>query len=305
MAADHRRLYRDGCRHRDGAGGDLRDPAVAGDRTQLAEDGCALGRNRRVHHLRHRQPDAFGLHHAGRYLDADGADADPGCGDGDVLHPADLDHPVGAAGREDSGGVGLVELRAHYLRRHRRLDLDHGVGEPLCPAPCAAGRAGESVQPCLPRSAQPPDADGHEPGAGGGGDRAQHHSAGRHAWRQRYLLDLGDAVLRADRLCLADAAGQGRRRIGGCDGGALRHTPAGGQRDACERPFFVFSLDPLYSGPGRPMISEPIYGTMVPKNGTKPKIKETERRCEHSGRRGMRAGHVRTGAARGHVQRRH
>lgn len=68
-----------------------------------------------------------------------------GRGDGDVLHPADLDHPVGPAAREDPRRLGPVELRADHLRRDRRVDLDDGMGEPLGAAPRAAGGEGQPL----------------------------------------------------------------------------------------------------------------------------------------------------------------
>ena len=137
------------CRARHGAARHFRGAARAGDGQDPAEVRRPRARDVGVHRLRRRVLHALALHDRRRYLDARDPDAAAGHPDRALFRAADRDHPVGLAAGEDSGGGGLVELRAGVRGRGRYVACQHGLERPDDPASFATRRPGERHNPAF------------------------------------------------------------------------------------------------------------------------------------------------------------
>jgi MFS transporter, DHA2 family, multidrug resistance protein len=106
----------------------------------LAAHRSPQDRDRRVPRVRASLLDALTLYDGRRYVFADAADLDPGYRHGWIFHSAGVHHAVRVAGKQDSSGVGVVELRADHVRRYRDIDIFDGLGPSLeCSSRAACG----------------------------------------------------------------------------------------------------------------------------------------------------------------------
>ena len=147
-------------------------------------------------------------------------DADPGRGDGVLLHPAAGDHLQRAAARRDAGRVGAEQFRAHHRRRLRHLAVHDAVGKPRRDAPRAPGRGDRLRQRRSRRRRwRNCSAAGYSAEQAAASDQSADRPAGLYDGGDRRVLPVVGAVHRADRPGLA-AARRPQRGAAAADAGA-------------------------------------------------------------------------------------